>query len=118
VKYGDQTGTDRVDHGRVSVGGAGAAARRVENGLRPTEALGTGSTDPAPRQAREAQMAILTDIVCPREKSFMTLCVARDGRMALTLDHECAGCKLDAAGIADELTITVRGFVELKERAG
>jgi len=63
-------------------------------------------------------VAILTDIVCPREKSFMTLCVARDGRIALNLDHGCAGCRLDAPGLADELAITVRGFVELKENAG
>lgn len=29
---------------------------------------------------------------CPREKFFMTPCVARDGDLAVTEDNKCVGC--------------------------
>lgn len=34
-------------------------------------------------------------VECPREKSFMTPCVARDGRTALADDGDCVGCGKD-----------------------
>lgn len=33
-----------------------------------------------------------SDLVCPREKSEMTPCVARDGSLAVTDDGKCVGC--------------------------
>lgn len=33
-----------------------------------------------------------SELVCPREKSDMTPCVARDGDLAMTDDFFCAGC--------------------------
>ena len=32
------------------------------------------------------------ELVCPREKSDMTPCVARDGDCAMTEDFHCVGC--------------------------
>ena len=32
------------------------------------------------------------ELVCPREKSDMTPCVARDGDIAMTDDGKCVGC--------------------------
>lgn len=54
-------------------------------------------------------------IVCPREKSFMTPCVARDGALALAGYH-CVGCGIDAEVIADEFAAVVRRYVELKSQ--
>ena len=36
-----------------------------------------------------------SELVCPREKSDMTPCVARDGDLAMTRDFRCAGCGSD-----------------------
>jgi hypothetical protein len=33
-----------------------------------------------------------TEIKCPRARSFMTPCIARDGHLALADDGECVGC--------------------------
>ena len=51
-------------------------------------------------------------IVCPREKSFMTPCVARDGNLALSDDHHCVGCGIGPDQIADEFAAVVRRYVE------
>lgn len=32
------------------------------------------------------------ELVCPREKSFMTPCICRDGDCAMTEDKKCVGC--------------------------
>lgn len=32
------------------------------------------------------------ELSCPREESFMTPCVARDGDLAMTEDKVCVGC--------------------------
>jgi hypothetical protein len=37
------------------------------------------------------------DLVCPREKSFMTPCVARDGDCAMTNNECCVGCNVSVA---------------------
>lgn len=34
-----------------------------------------------------------SELVCPREKSFMTPCIARDGRLALADDGDCVFCR-------------------------
>lgn len=35
------------------------------------------------------------ELVCPREQSDMTPCVARDGDLAMTKDGKCVGCQAD-----------------------
>lgn len=42
------------------------------------------------------------ELVCPREKSDMTPCVARDGDCAMTEDGKCAGCGADVAELLVE----------------
>ena len=32
------------------------------------------------------------ELVCPREKSYMTPCICRDGDCAMTKDKKCVGC--------------------------
>lgn len=39
------------------------------------------------------------ELACPREKSFMTPCVARDGDCAMTDDGKCVGCSADVLGL-------------------
>jgi hypothetical protein len=36
-----------------------------------------------------------SEVKCPREKSAMTPCIARDGRTALADDRTCVGCRKD-----------------------
>lgn len=41
------------------------------------------------------------ELVCPREKSEMTPCVARDGDSALLDDGKCVGCLADIQSLID-----------------
>lgn len=45
----------------------------------------------------------MSDIDCPRARSFMTPCIARDGRLALDdVEMECVGCSITPkAAMAD-----------------
>lgn len=43
------------------------------------------------------------DVQCPREKSFMTPCIARDGHLALAGDRVCAGCGADPYTLLKDL---------------
>lgn len=36
-----------------------------------------------------------SEVVCPREQSFMTPCIARDGATALADDGVCVGCGIE-----------------------
>jgi hypothetical protein len=52
-----------------------------------------------------------SEIVCPREKSDMTPCVSRDGRVACADDGLCVGCMADPAELLADLVpryITLR----------
>jgi hypothetical protein len=42
------------------------------------------------------------DLVCPRERSEMTPCVARDGRLAVCGGALCVGCEHAVAGLLAE----------------
>jgi hypothetical protein len=42
-------------------------------------------------------------IVCPRETSWMTPCIARDGHVALADDDLCAGCGVTPRAALEEL---------------
>lgn len=44
---------------------------------------------------------------CPRARSDMTPCVARDGQMAETTDGSCVGCGKNAADLLRELVHAV-----------
>lgn len=35
------------------------------------------------------------DLQCPREKSYMTPCAARDGDICMLEDKKCVGCGID-----------------------
>jgi hypothetical protein len=39
------------------------------------------------------------EVECPREKSFMTPCIARDGHLALADDGACVGCGSKAVSL-------------------
>jgi hypothetical protein len=80
----------------------------------------------------------VTDIDCPRAKTWMTPCVARDGRTAVADDGMCVGCNVDpglllvqlgdrwlgaavydvlpltAADAADALTVEVAAYIASK----
>lgn len=44
----------------------------------------------------------MADVDCPRAKSWMTPCIARDGAVALADDGQCVGCSADPlAQLAD-----------------
>ena len=46
------------------------------------------------------------EIKCPREKTFMTPCVVRDGDLAMTDQKECVGCGSNVLDlISNEKTI-------------
>lgn len=40
-----------------------------------------------------------SELVCPRERSDMTPCVARDGDCAMTNDCHCVGCGVSVLGL-------------------
>lgn len=42
-------------------------------------------------------------VVCPREKTFMTPCVARDGQTACADDGKCVGCGAEPAELLKAL---------------
>jgi len=42
------------------------------------------------------------ELVCPREKSDMTPCVARDGDLAMTENGKCVGCGVDVYTLLTE----------------
>lgn len=42
------------------------------------------------------------EVQCPREKSFMTPCVARDGRLAVADHGVCVGCGADPVALVEE----------------
>ena len=42
-----------------------------------------------------------SEIICPREKSDMTPCVARDGGLAASDDGWCVGCDKGLRGLVD-----------------
>jgi hypothetical protein len=46
-----------------------------------------------------------SDLVCPREKSAMTPCLARDGHLVVVLDHAgnplCVGCEARLLDLLD-----------------
>ena len=42
------------------------------------------------------------ELVCPREKSAMTPCVARDGDLDMTEKNKCAGCGSDITRLLQE----------------
>lgn len=45
----------------------------------------------------EARLGIApADLECPREKSFMTPCIARDGSLAMADNGQCVGCGASA----------------------
>ena len=44
------------------------------------------------------------DIRCPRESSFMTPCVARDGSSAVADDGVCVGCGADPVTLVTEVS--------------
>jgi hypothetical protein len=43
------------------------------------------------------------DVVCPREKTSMTPCIARDGHLALADDRRCVGCGADPYALLEDL---------------
>lgn len=43
------------------------------------------------------------ELECPREKSDMTPCVARDGDLAMTNDLHCVGCGASVVELLKEL---------------
>jgi hypothetical protein len=45
----------------------------------------------------------LTDVNCPRAKTWMTPCVARDGSSAVADDGVCVGCGADPEELLHEL---------------
>jgi hypothetical protein len=55
-------------------------------------------------------MEIMID--CPRAKSDMTPCVARDGSLACTTKGLCVGCDRHPANLLKELVLK---YIELKE---
>ena len=46
-------------------------------------------------------------LVCPREKSDMTPCVARDGDLAMTSDGRCVGCNASISMLLEEEKVRV-----------
>jgi hypothetical protein len=48
-----------------------------------------------------------SQVSCPRERTFMTPCIARDGSLALADDKTCVGCGVDPA---DELTSLAKRY--------
>lgn len=58
------------------------------------------------------------EVVCPREKSSMTPCVARDGHLAAADDHHCVGCGISPDDIADEFAAMVRRFLAVVQPGG
>ena len=52
-----------------------------------------------------------TYLYCPRAKSDMTPCAARDGSTAVTDDGHCVGCGEHSADLLKEI---VRKYVDLK----
>lgn len=51
-----------------------------------------------------------TEIQCPREGSFMTPCVCRDGSTAMTDDGVCVGCGVTLEEIRDAHPYLLEGF--------
>lgn len=45
----------------------------------------------------------MTDIDCPRAKTWMTPCIARDGALALADDGVCVGCGAAPRDLLDDL---------------
>jgi len=45
-----------------------------------------------------------TEVQCPREKTFMTPCVARDGGTAVADDGVCVGCGISPASELERIT--------------
>lgn len=63
-----------------------------------------------PRDARDASEPHplrsthhVTDIDCPRAKTWMTPCIARDGSSALADDDVCVGCGIHPLSAIDDL---------------
>jgi hypothetical protein len=54
------------------------------------------------------------EVVCPRERSSMTPCVARDGHTAKSDDYRCVGCGLPLDDMLDDYAQVVRRYVALK----
>ena len=48
-----------------------------------------------------------SQVSCPRERTFMTPCIARDGSLALADDKTCVGCGVDPA---DELASLAKRY--------
>lgn len=80
-----------------------------------------------------------SQVQCPRERSFMTPCIARDGALALADDNTCVGCGIEPvealadladrypparsslkhpARIADRLATHVRAYITRKDDDG
>jgi hypothetical protein len=59
-------------------------------------------------------MTTRNEIDCPRAKTWMTPCVARDGQNACADDGLCVGC---GAHPADLLTDLLPRYLDLKEAA-
>jgi len=55
-------------------------------------------------------------IICPREKSYMTPCVARDGHLALADNNACVGCGFTLEQIVDDYARLVALYVEVTGR--
>jgi len=51
----------------------------------------------------------MSDIDCPRAKSAMTPCIARDGRSALADDLRCVGCNAEPLPLLDDLLAKMGG---------
>lgn len=49
-----------------------------------------------------------SQVVCPREQSFMTPCIARDGHTALADDGVCVGCGADPGPLLIEIAEKIR----------
>lgn len=43
------------------------------------------------------------EVQCPREKSWMTPCVSRDGRLAVADDSRCVGCGADPIALVEDI---------------
>jgi hypothetical protein len=47
---------------------------------------------------------------CPRAKTDMTPCIARDGALALADDQRCVGCNGDARDLLTQLRHSAKGY--------
>ena len=43
-----------------------------------------------------------SELVCPREKSFMTPCICRDGDLAMTDNKKCISCNISVFELLEE----------------